>query len=962
MPALPPQLYNELVDLCVPCFTRPEERKPRLNPILSSWPGRNRLNWRSNPRTFTKQLLYRLPPEHIQSVVYQLLADQLEAAQIEGLCSLINSVLDQTTAAANAGPFELYHLEIASEQEDVYQIDEQFIRLTLLLDQGEETQGIRFVPDSKKKDKYDSLAALLDDIDERAIVLLGKPGSGKTTLLRRRQWEHAWAELETPNDQVSFFVPLNSYRSPGPGQPLLDPYDWLAEEWHIQYPDLLDFRTLYQSGRMLLLLDGLNEMPHRDKEDYRQRIGRWQTFWQRTRRYGNTLIFSCRSLDYSASLSGTAAPVRQVRVEPLTEEQIAQFLSRYLPEQGTAVWEELRRDPRQVELFSTPFFLRLLVGHVTANNGRLPAGQADLLTGFVRRALQRELVEHRQQLFTAGLLLTQNDRDQIIQNWWDEDDPCDLPDSGPLLPQLEHLAYQMQAGRKSEESGQVRLPEQKALAYLQPPEMAPDILAAGCQLNILDKDPPKKEITYFHQLIQEYFAGRILARQPEPDRLTVAWRSAEVTPSLAEELARLEVSDPLPPLPAGGWEESALLAAAMNRDQEQFVTNLAQTNLPLAGRCAALPEVAVSPALEARLRAELAARMADPQADLRARIAAGEALGPLGHPDFERREGPYGPYLRPPLTPILAGTYPIGDDDGQYEDEKPAHTVEIAALEMAVYPLTNAEYALFMAAGGYEEERWWQTEAARAWRRGAGSNEGQKAYWRDVHAQLKDMTDEAIQNLSNMTPEQVEGFLQIKHFSAEEMEKQVEKWYPTGKVHTQPEYWDDGRFNQPLQPVVGITWHEARAYCAWLSGQTGETYDLPTEAEWEATARGKAGRTYSWGKKYDAARCNTFETHIRHTTPIGVFPDGRTPEKVADMSGNVWEWTSTIYKPYPYAVDDGREDPSDPDSRRVLRGGSWDDDQHYARAAYRFHGNPGNRYGNVGVRVCRRAVPHLNAL
>ena len=115
-----------------------------------------------------------------------------------------------------------------------------------------------------------------------------------------------------------------------------------------------------------------------------------------------------------------------------------------------------------------------------------------------------------------------------------------------------------------------------------------------------------------------------------------------------------------------------------------------------------------------------------------------------------------------------------------------------------------------------------------------------------------------------------------------------------------PRFWDDPDFNNPAQPVVGVCWYEARAYCAWLSAQfsplpAGEglgvraAFRLPTEAEWEAAARGLGkGRTFAYRGKFDAARCNTFESHIRRTTPVGVFPGGETPEGVVDLCGNVW--------------------------------------------------------------------------
>ena len=167
-----------------------------------------------------------------------------------------------------------------------------------------------------------------------------------------------------------------------------------------------------------------------------------------------------------------------------------------------------------------------------------------------------------------------------------------------------------------------------------------------------------------------------------------------------------------------------------------------------------------------------------------------------------------------------------------------------------------------------------------------------------------------------------------------------------------PATWNDDAFNNPAQPVVGISWYEARAYCAWLSAQTGQSYRPPTEAEWEAAARGRAGRRYAYGDDFDAARCNTFETHVRRTTPIGVFPGGATPEGLVDMTGNSWDWTSSLYRPYPYEIHDGREDPAAED-RRVVRGGSWDFARSLARAAFRLVYAPDFRVSSLGFRVAR---------
>ncbi|MCP4423017.1 MAG: SUMF1/EgtB/PvdO family nonheme iron enzyme [Chloroflexi bacterium] len=966
MTLLPQDLQEEIVALCQPHFRLESERDSLLAIPLGQWPGFDKINRGGSPYSFTVRLVNRLPGEQLQALLRSLLVGHQQEQQIESLCQRIDAAQGLVSNPAH-DPFARYHQERVGELSGSrYQLNDRFVQLTLLLDQGPDAQGIRFVHDAERG-KFNSLAALLNDVEDRALVLLGQPGSGKTTLLRRLQLERAWAELEpeTTIGQTVFFVSLNSYRGDRPGQPPPEPITWLEQEWRIRYPNLPAFANLFQAGRILLLLDGLNEMPHRDKTDYRERIGHWQAFLQRTRHYGNRVLFSCRSLDYSAPLGSEAAPVRQVQVEPLTPSQIEAFLDLHLAERSEPVWATLQRDSQQMALFASPFFLRLLTDQI-ATTGDMPAGQAALLTGFVRRTLYREVAERNHRLFAPDNLLSEDDVQQVLQmpNAWVS--PFDLPTDGILIEQLENLAFRMQDGRSTHESGQVRLLEKTARALLDVPQ-ARDIIAAGIQLNALDKELAKREIAFYHQLLQEYFAARLLAQTPEPERAAVPWHEAEITPSLADTLANLDISDPLPAAPTTGWEETTLLAAAMTPHQEQFVADLMSANLPLAARCAATVEVNVSADLLARLKQALLHRAADPQADLRARITAAEALGELGDPRFERRRGPYGDYLQPLLAAVPAGSYAIGDDESQYDDEKSAHDVEIEAFEMGVFPVTNAEYRLFIEAGGYEDEQWWQTKAALAWLRGKSDNESQKAFWYDTRKTLSGMSDESIRAIPNITPEQMEQFIQIKNLTSEELEKQLEEAFPAGKIYSQPEYWEDSRFNLQAQPVVGITWFEARAYCAWLSAQTGWEVKLPTEVEWETAARGKVGREYAYGDKYDNGRCNTFETHIRRTTPVGIFPNGHTLESIHDLSGNVWEWTSTIWGqenrsdfPYPYDAKDGRENIEDGASRRVLRGGSWLNSQLVARAASRDYSFPDDRYYVDGFRVVvvRRPPSH----
>ncbi len=248
---------------------------------------------------------------------------------------------------------------------------------------------------------------------------------------------------------------------------------------------------------------------------------------------------------------------------------------------------------------------------------------------------------------------------------------------------------------------------------------------------------------------------------------------------------------------------------------------------------------------------------------------------------------------------------------GWLEGERDRHQLDLPAFLISRYPITNAQYRCFIEAGGYDDPTWWGGEESSgwAWRRG----------------------------------------------------KPRREWQRTDR----PDFWHDPRFNAPNQPVVGVTWYEAMAFCRWLQerfratgsrvqvwqeGQlqtlnlTPEIVRLPTEAEWEKAARGTDGRTWPWGDRWEEGRANTGEAGLKQPSPVGILPGGDSPYGAADMAGNVWEWTLSLWGPdwrrpafgYPYRPDDGREDPSPGDEvARVVRGGSWSDLQEGARCAER---------------------------
>ncbi|HUN06076.1 MAG TPA: SUMF1/EgtB/PvdO family nonheme iron enzyme [Aggregatilineales bacterium] len=152
------------------------------------------------------------------------------------------------------------------------------------------------------------------------------------------------------------------------------------------------------------------------------------------------------------------------------------------------------------------------------------------------------------------------------------------------------------------------------------------------------------------------------------------------------------------------------------------------------------------------------------------------------------------------------------------------------------YPVTNAQFKLFIDANGYTNQQWW-TEAG--WQK-----------------------------------------------------RESEKW-------TQTRYWANKLFNGAEQPVVGVSWYEAVAYSQWLSEVTGENIMLPTEDQWQYAAQGEDGRQYPWGNDWDCKKCNNSVSPCNNsqTSPVRQYEGvGDSPFKVVDMAGNVWEWCLTDNK------------------------------------------------------------------
>jgi len=796
------------------------------------------------------------------------------------------------------------------------------------------------------------------------LVLLGEPGSGKSTALRYLALTLAHAATD---DAVRLAVRMPGWPVVDGGPrllplflPLLPFAKHLAEQnvqaagaadlWnHIavqlgRYQGLAEaVHTEVEAGRVLLMLDGLDEVAgERSRHLVVQAVAAFG------REYGSCqMVVSCRVRAYEgAQNSAWQLPGwPSVTLADWTPSQMQHFVAAWYHAVGGLPPDERvrRRADLQAAIMRRADLQRLggrpllltIMALVHYNDSTLPEERAALYSRCVdillaRWELGRTLSGYASQYGTLMDYIGMPD--------------ADVKTLRPLLQQAAFLAHR---AATPENPGSLAHNDLYMLVanalkdrHPNPYEGAQRFLEyTDTRAGLLQARKPGDEYVFPHQTFQEYLAGLQLVSGAAPlDQIMICrtedrWR-VPIFLGIGQ-----AVNDGFHMVP---YQLLNRLRCARGRTED-----LRQRDLILAAEIA--EDVGWARLLRGgdeftQVRADLARDLVAvvegtilPAAE---RVRAGALLCGLGDP----RSGVCD--LPPMMEEITGGSFVIGMYGAELDSATEAFVTQYRATGntlddaqiplvrdllggwkdvqsvsltvdsfiLARYPVTNAQFKRFLDAGGYDPAAPWWNDAARRW------------LARD---------DQATDGLSS---------------------------WQQRTTKRQPSYWDTPRFGiaRPNHPVVGVNWYEATAFCRWLTesrtdNPDGFVYTLPSEAEWEYAARSGEGWRYAWGNaEPDDERAN-FGERYDGTTAVGCFPAGATPGTgLLDMAGNVWEWTRSVYQPYPYDPTDGREDDTEPAQKSfTLRGGAWYNRPINLRAAYRYDLTPGNHNQNVGFRLAR---------
>jgi formylglycine-generating enzyme required for sulfatase activity len=771
-----------------------------------------------------------------------------------------------------------------------------------------------------------------------ALVILGDPGSGKSTLLKH--FALNVARNFDREKRLPILLPLAAYAQALQAHPQLSLRDFLPEFYKRlqefpQNPAPLFYEAL-ENGKALVLLDGLDEVHdpsershvvYHVKNFYLNHRGNTDQALQATGQSGNKFVITSRIVGYREAPLEADGVFHHTLLD-FSKEQITQFAENWCHTYEIAQSGDTPKALRDAEQ-EKDRLLKAIFGNPGVE--KLAANPLLLTILALIHRQGTELPNRRAELYELYLTT-------LIKTWNRARSLAGMSvgsmDDKETVKILAPLAYWMHANRPSCTARRAELEREIARHFTERRKFsledaereASRFLDDVRQYSGLLAERGPDAYGFVHLTFEEYLAARHIVFQGQVNEQ----RSLDLLREHAYDPAWREVillALGYLGLVANEEEKTALHVRGLLNDQPP-AEHLGE-NVELAG--SALKDIGRASVGEdcwKEVIDRLPSTMTSSAPTIIVRARCGDVLGELGDPRLEKMEWcevPEGEFLmgctefemelicQEKLKFYMAQSWKQSPDELQewIREFLPQHTSILPKFLISKFPTTNQQFRLFWKNGGYKEKIWWSV-AGLAW---------------------LDRSTEDENKINLVLRQRRNG-------------------------RTEPAFWNDPRVGILNRPVVGITWFEAMAYCAWLNEQLsllnelpdGYVTRLPTEAEWEKAARGTDGRYWPWGNEWHEDYANTQETNLLTTSSVGIFSAGMSPYGALDMAGNIGEWCHSLLAKYPYDPKDGRENPN-ADGERAVKTCSWYVDRYASHCAYRRPYPPDAHHDGLGFRV-----------
>lgn len=342
-----------------------------------------------------------------------------------------------------------------------------------------------------------SLFEALQSHDAHGALVLGPPGCGKTTLMRHTDLLSARNGVHGGTARQLFLVQLSQYREGRQRGGRSSPLEWLANRWSIVCPELPDLVDILEMGALDVLVDGLGTLPHVDEEEYWSVVTSWRSLAAEIRECwpGNRLVFATRIGQYTVPLEELEHRVVVIRIEPMDDDQVWQFVSKRIGDPAPLLDAVDRIGLR--ELFRLPFNLDYLTGLWQTDPSQLEDTNA-VLGGLLRQSIRREM-RRGNPLFRPGYLLGELDCRRLALECPDAPEPWEL--RGPRHEVYRALAREM---TRRESAGETGI-DPEILTAVSPGPLARDALRALEDLGVVAYDEHARAFRFVHEALRRVF-------------------------------------------------------------------------------------------------------------------------------------------------------------------------------------------------------------------------------------------------------------------------------------------------------------------------------------------------------------------------------------------------------------------------------------------------------------------------